>query len=172
MRGTPDVVGHRAGAAGIIPAYAGNTVRPRSSRSSPQDHPRVCGEHRRRRLCFGLPLGSSPRMRGTPRVRGQYTRNLGIIPAYAGNTRPAWKAGRSPRDHPRVCGEHTWLTHWRTQSPGSSPRMRGTHCGRTQRDHAGRIIPAYAGNTSARPWYANTPGDHPRVCGEHTKRLA
>ena len=30
---------------GIIPAYAGNTTSMSRSRRSPQDHPRICGEH-------------------------------------------------------------------------------------------------------------------------------
>ena len=50
---------------GIIPAYAGNTIRLFSSQLRRRDHPRVCGEHGD---CLGHVLaceGSSPRMRGT-----------------------------------------------------------------------------------------------------------
>ena len=134
---------------GIIPAYAGNT--------SP-----VSAEH-------GIPTGSSPHTRGTPtplrastawawdhpRIRGEHARQghalrerVGIIPAYAGNTRmSSWMltsiAGSSPHtrgtrqgrgriphdrgDHPRIRGEH-----FRSHEPTLSERG---------------IIPAYAGNT-------------------------
>ena len=34
----------------------------------------------------------------------------GIIPAYAGSTRTILVADDGRRDHPRVCGEHPWLT--------------------------------------------------------------
>ena len=71
---------------GIIPAYAGNTPRRRNTSGSTRDHPRVCGEH-----CCPLPVnltlpGSSPRMRGTLERRFSTGSNMGIIPAYAGNT--------------------------------------------------------------------------------------
>ena len=49
---------------GIIPAYAGSTALSILSSCSPQDHPRVCGEHI---ICPELATnvkGSSPRMRG------------------------------------------------------------------------------------------------------------
>ena len=45
MRGTLVVVDPSAGAAGIIPAYAGNTDWGDAFKCSMRDHPRVCGEH-------------------------------------------------------------------------------------------------------------------------------
>ena len=64
MRGAR--LGH-AGAvadAGIIPAYAGSTSWSWRPRRRCWDHPRVCGEHLRRKLAKAEFLGSSPRMRG------------------------------------------------------------------------------------------------------------
>ena len=89
MRGTLNYPSGDAEAAGIIPAYAGNTSiehrkrrwnwdHPRvcgehtpSARSSPlpRDHPRVCGEHMVSRSLAMASLGSSPRMRGTRQAR-------------------------------------------------------------------------------------------------------
>ena len=111
--------------------------------------------------------GSSPRMRGT-RVRPTGRRSaLGIIPAYAGNTRATAARPQPTRDHPRVCGEHTTMATWFMPLPGSSPRMRGTpHELRDGRVIDG-IIPAYAGNTWNRQRQASPCWDHPRVCGEH-----
>ena len=51
--------------------------------------------------------------------------------------------------------------------PGSSPRMRGA-LSHERSNHAYlRIIPAYAGSTSAWSPCLSAQRDHPRVCGEH-----
>ena len=50
---------------GIIPACAGNIERKHGRKHSPQDHPRVCGEHQRRDADGDTYWGSSPRVRGT-----------------------------------------------------------------------------------------------------------
>ena len=114
-----------------------------------RDYPRVCGEHLRHAARSPRNLGSSPRMRGTPRRRSQVWCHHWIIPAYAGNTdgTPVVKAIKG--DHPRVCGEHMVDAGGVASIPGSSPRMRGT--------------------TSASPCRLNSVRDHPRVCGEHVK---
>ena len=93
---------------------------------------------------------SSPRMRGTRHGRGVDAALPGIIPAYAGNTRP----------------EHHIVPVLR----GSSPRMRGTLGEHLLLDKHTGIIPAYAGNTSSGHVELRTYRDHPRVCGEHTMR--
>ena len=147
MRGTPDVFGHRAGAAGIIPAYAGNTWKPHRSQPPTRDQPRVCGEHCARSQAFEPFAGSSPRMRGT----------------LTSKTSSRTLSG----DHPRVCGEHHVTQIFKEESWGSSPRMRGTPGGREVgvREHG--IIPAYAGNTWTNAYDPGENRDHPRVCGEH-----
>ena len=65
MRGTPSAICCCPSVAGIIPAYAGNTLYRMQLFERYRDHPRVCGEH----LVFANTLmkgaGSSPRMRGT-----------------------------------------------------------------------------------------------------------
>ena len=106
MRGTPDFRECDVSGLGIIPAYAGNTSRRGVIRKRFWDHPRVCGEH----ICSGSYVitvpGSSPRMRGTRSVGRAVCRGLGIIPAYAGNTRSRRNRRNPQGDHPRVCGEH------------------------------------------------------------------
>ena len=112
--------------AGIIPAYAGNTYDGVGYSRPDRDHPRVCGEHRKRRNVMPDATGSSPRMRGTPYTPYPTGRYTGIIPAYAGNTPcPTWFSRRL-RDHPRVCGEHPCIRRRSAGTTGSSPRMRGT----------------------------------------------
>ena len=91
----------------------------------------------------------------------------GIIPAYAGNTSRTVSPVLSPRDHPRVCGEHASASSGLIAVMGSSPRMRGTRLRAGDDRLLAGIIPAYAGNT----WTLSTlhahHWDHPRVCGEH-----
>ena len=154
-------------AAGIIPAYAGNTLDVHWSSPFVRDHPRVCGEHVRD-WRGGVRLGgSSPRMRGTRARRGHSGHGIGIIPAYAGNTNVWPFAAFLHRDHPRVCGEHSSSVWAEAPSPGSSPRMRGTLHQAGETDRRSGIIPAYAGNTTRFPCGSGALRDHPRVCGEH-----
>ena len=147
MRGTPSHMLVDGYIIGIIPAYAGNTVRICVSNASRRDHPRVCGEHPALFEAGVSPLGSSPRMRGTRPSCDSLRKAHGIIPAYAGNTCRSAGSLPWPWDHPRVCGEHLSLSILERSCQGSSPRMRGT----LDRDgHIGSvhgIIPAYAGNT-------------------------
>ncbi len=148
MRGTPSwwpflKHGHR-----LIPAYAGNTAPVRARDRRRRAHPRVCGEHGEAAPPSPGSPGSSPRMRGTPVAAACASTALGLIPAYAGNTRIRLEGGVSSRAHPRVCGEHAAPSGFFSRSWGSSPRMRGTHRPRGRQVHD-RLA-------------------HPRVCGEHT----
>ena len=167
MRGTHCKKSYYRGGKGIIPAYAGNTYPSAGIRSYTWDHPRICGEHSSVSGPSGNPLGSSPHMRGTrPNCRLRRS-SSGIIPAYAGNT---WTPSISPAlpwDHPRICGEHSRGLRRMTVARGSSPHMRGTLHKRDYRFPRWRIIPAYAGNTSALSPSGNRYRDHPRICGEH-----
>ena len=167
MRGTQLCWFAHAPMAGIIPAYAGNTSIVTCIANWPWDHPRICGEHIAKNLTTGEVKGSSPHMRGTRIRPPEYARTLGIIPAYAGNT---WTPSISPAlpwDHPRICGEHSRGLRRMTVARGSSPHMRGTLHKRDYRFPRWRIIPAYAGNTSALSPSGNRYRDHPRICGEH-----
>ena len=167
MRGTPFVVIAVTVWRGIIPAYAGNTLPVLPNPFSPRDHPRVCGEHGEIDVCMAGNMGSSPRMRGTRQERVERRGRLGIIPAYAGNTRRESTAAQYPEDHPRICGEHQLVPSQMYGPVGSSPRMRGTR--RLHRLLCRRpgIIPAYAGNTFQALRLLHPRWDHPRVCGEH-----
>ena len=71
---------------GIIPAYAGSTLRGGAWPRAVRDHPRVCGEHALGAAAIPAAAGSSPRMRGAPPERPRAHRRRGIIPAYAGST--------------------------------------------------------------------------------------
>ena len=168
MRGTPSVGIDPYGYGGIIPAYAGNTSGVMHPTRRVWDHPRVCGEHRRAYIQRLETQGSSPRMRGTLSLHLHDGQQHGIIPAYAGNT--VWVCVEifPCGDHPRVCGEHDFITRQLASLPGSSPRMRGTHVAWNADAIRWGIIPAYAGNTCGNERAIPRWGDHPRVCGEHS----
>ncbi len=106
MRGTPSSRGFAAGAAGIIPAHAGNTYRGVSRPWIFGDHPRACGEHTFSSEPDKVYRGSSPRMRGTLVPVRTAIHMHGIIPAHAGNTSFGRESTTRIWDHPRACGEH------------------------------------------------------------------
>ena len=175
MRGAPGEHIRDLVRQGIIPAYAGSTDAPREPRQLGEDHPRVCGEHSLRCDFRNPRLGSSPRMRGAHNERDDVELGVGIIPAYAGSTRRQLVFTYPHRDHPRVCGEHSFASNARRSTSGSSPRMRGAPVFLIPAGTATGIIPAYAGSTVFRNTIITSQRDHPRVCGEHapasTRRL-
>ena len=107
-------------------------------------------------------------MRGTHQNAVAGIDATGIIPAYAGNTYSDTDSIHFIGDHPRVCGEHNPNHGSNFPCWGSSPRMRGTPTSLQASTRNDGIIPAYAGNTSARIAARPVHRDHPRVCGEHT----
>ena len=161
--------GHFLGSfgAGLIPACAGKTRRPRRRQTPPAAHPRVCGENSLACRCDLRLCGSSPRVRGKHyRVRARAARG-GLIPACAGKTvyrrewRESWPA------HPRVCGENFIVGFSFRIIWGSSPRVRGKPLAPKSRPRGRRLIPACAGKTSlSKPLTPRAPA-HPRVCGEN-----
>ncbi len=151
----------------FIPAGAGNTSRSNQNLSPCTVHPRGRGEHPTS-SCIGNPaIGSSPRARGTHPQRTARAHLRRFIPAGAGNT-----DGRGGCDcplpvHPRGRGEHLRLICFGLRLPGSSPRARGTRPDSLPRRHAGRFIPAGAGNTADRSQSGRMRPVHPRGRGEH-----
>ena len=131
----------------IIPAYAGSTRPGGSWPAGRPDHPRIRGEHSRRRPWPVRAEGSSPHTRGARGLRAQGRPVPGIIPAYAGSTRHSpVRRIRSP-DHPRIRGEHTGGACPGVEIAGSSPHTRGALLGLVNLGCELGIIPAYAGST-------------------------
>ena len=167
MRGTPTALHVEVACHGIIPAHAGNTERSGSVEILNGDHPRACGEHLRCFLSTIVGEGSSPRMRGTPRLLYPRHHGHGIIPAHAGNTPWVGTTIDDAEDHPRACGEHPFRSSRIEFLTGSSPRMRGTLLDLQDLAGHSRIIPAHAGNTRSPMRSVSRCRDHPRACGEH-----
>ena len=166
-RGAPRAPRHYRLGARIIPAYAGSTSVCLTNRIDSWDHPRIRGEHPWFIDSRGWLAGSSPHTRGARwrRSRGGGVRR--IIPAYAGSTCADRSAPILMTDHPRIRGEHLTKAGSARVRVGSSPHTRGAPSKPRPGGSAQRIIPAYAGSTTARsatcwPWQ-----DHPRIRGEH-----
>ena len=70
-----------------------------------------------------------------------------ITPADAGKTVREFQSLLSVQDHPRGCGENSFLLRVTAMSPGSPPRMRGKPVGGLNLKTCSGITPADAGKT-------------------------
>ena len=104
-----------AGKRGVLMAYSPYT----------KDHPRVCGEKPyATHLCNRL-SGSPPRVRGKEKQNAASKTRQWITPACAGKSNRGWPHGGWPWDHPRVCGEKSFMGFSDFLIAGSPPRVRG-----------------------------------------------
>ena len=152
---------------GLIPARAGKTVRAPPGSGGRAAHPRACGENRTSRRLGPGAGGSSPRVRGKPRVRVPVRSGRRLIPARAGKTVARSSSGRVSQAHPRACGENRLTALTRIGTAGSSPRVRGKPAMLVCLASSTGLIPARAGKT---PRWTSTPPPrpaHPRACGEN-----
>ena len=152
---------------GLIPARAGNTIFEAVSEPYHWAHPRSRGEHEPVDIPLGALRGSSPLARGTPGENGLRGAQVGLIPARAGNTRPAMTARIRPRAHPRSRGEHQLPGAHLVLLQGSSPLARGTPPRPVHADSPLGLIPARAGNTRISLLVLSRTRAHPRSRGEH-----
>ena len=139
---------------GLIPARAGKTATRSPGCTHPGAHPRACGENPAAGADAARGHGSSPRVRGKLHRRRRPRHPRGLIPARAGKTGGSVCRSRSPRAHPRACGENV---PWGEAAPlafGSSPRVRGKLRAWSLKDIDARLIPARAGKT--RTWGSST----------------
>ena len=160
-------LGIASGVGGIIPAHAGLTAYSISFAHCARDHSRVCGAHSASMAQRTTRSGSSPRMRGSLHEARRNRLTSGIIPAYAGLTRPLVGAPNGRRDHPRACGAHSSFPSRQSDCQGSSPRMRGSLPSSSSTEICSGIIPAHAGLTGKETTLRNRVRDHPRACGAH-----
>ena len=110
--------------------------------------------------------GSSPRVRGTVRLRPVRHGERRFIPACAGNRNANNRWEGQVSVHPRVCGEQVRSRAVRKSPAGSSPRVRGTVDGYRGVLRMARFIPACAGNSPHDQHFEIGAPVHPRVCGE------
>ena len=159
--------GPRPGPGRFIPARAGNTNLPGQVVIPPPVHPRAGGEHSTSICPVVSQIGSSPRGRGTQRVRAVEPEHLRFIPARAGNTFRPHPPRTGEPVHPRAGGEHGNTPSRSSRSVGSSPRGRGTPLVFEAPQRLVRFIPARAGNTQRAASPCSASPVHPRAGGEH-----
>ena len=146
MRGKAIPNAHPTAENRITPAYAGKSMNKQKPDIRQQDHPRLCGEKRKRLASRQLDAGSPPPMRGKGYRRGSADPVLGITPAYAGKSCVSYEYGFKIR--------------------GSPPPMRGKVFGCLWLGKTRRITPAYAGKSHSLFHSPEMEQDHPRLCGE------
>ena len=139
-----------AAACGLIPAWAGKTLRRDRTENPPKAHPRVGGENSSSSSQFGRSAGSSPRGRGKLPDLLIHFHVWGLIPAWAGKTVSYITDTNADRAHPRVGGENCSTAASVSRSSGSSPRGRGKPLQQGTGPFMRRLIPAWAGKTVAR----------------------
>ena len=170
-RGKPVYVWRTDLNAGLIPAWAGKTMRSHRRAGRTEAHPRVGGEN----WISGAQLrgseGSSPRGRGKLHHPNQELYDARLIPAWAGKTIPYQSCLSSSSAHPRVGGENSLDMSDAQLTQGSSPRGRGKPRGVSEGGTASRLIPAWAGKTGASSMPAQVGVAHPRVGGENARSL-
>ena len=154
-------------ACGLIPAWAGKTNPVPEYVPSCRAHPRVGGENLIAWAFATRVPGSSPRGRGKP--PGPYPGVPGrrLIPAWAGKTLSGHQDHYQTAAHPRVGGENDEEADMSGRRSGSSPRGRGKRASRAPRPVEGRLIPAWAGKTTASFSACRPIRAHPRVGGEN-----
>ena len=152
---------------GITPAGAGKTMCVTIRTKPLQDHPRRCGENRRRNRMNEMKVGSPPQVRGKRRQGCSRRSSGGITPAGAGKTAIEFNELFNEQDHPRRCGENQRRLAVYCDSTGSPPQVRGKPRRRLRNWHFVRITPAGAGKTWDIGFYVGKTQDHPRRCGEN-----
>ncbi len=169
-RGTPTFRRILVPSRRFIPAGAGNTMAQIQLIKISAVYPRWRGEHPAAIFFNVTQLGLSPLARGTLYDCRRYEKPRRFIPAGAGNTNCLKPPLDQFKVYPRWRGEHHIAVDENGIPYGLSPLARGTPK-RDRRDaHAGRFIPAGAGNTQA-AWTIHVRATvYPRWRGEHHKR--
>ena len=104
-------------------------------------------------------------MRGNLRRLLASRRDLGSIPACAGEPRRSSSRRNCHRVYPRVCGGTAPVCTMPQTRPGLSPRVRGNHTIPSERSGKPRSIPACAGEPGQRSFTRIFSRVYPRVCG-------
>ena len=152
----------------FIPARAGNTPPYPTPGMVRSVHPRACGEHTLNLVRLAEHVGSSPRMRGTPRQKRGRCRLRRFIPAHAGNTQGPSNTGPRPAVHPRAMRGKRRARHRHRRDRRSIPAWRGTRTATGGDLSHGRFIPACAGNPTACCVRAGRQSVHPRTAGKRS----
>ena len=174
----------------FIPTHVGNAVNQYCQNIRLPVHPHACGERQVASDSGGSPIGSSPRMWGTPtepvgvlgrpqvhpHACGERCRNMISGMFCFGSSPRMWGTlghRRVPdifhQVHPHACGERDLRMIGMSVDLGSSPRMWGTPSPVPSQPKIGRFIPTHVGNAVPCCGVFDTPAVHPHACGERKK---
>ena len=129
----------------ITPAHAGKRCVCLRHFAPREDHPRPCGEKRRRPARDGSMPGSPPPMRGKGAQTHCACQSNRITPAHAGKSHSKARVGGKHWDHPRPCGEKLMQLVRPDANRGSPPPMRGKDGNDLTDTKIVGITPAHAG---------------------------
>ena len=134
-------------------------------------YPRACGGTQGHAVIVNHAYGLSPRVRGNRGPGGRGHRRGGSIPARAGEPTAATLRCPKARVYPRACGGTGKVSNHTRAKSGLSPRVRGNRRRVAVRWHAGRSIPARAGEPGSPSRSSSGRRVYPRACGgTHDKR--
>ena len=108
-------------------------------------------------------------MRGKVEWVSKNMDDLGITPAYAGKSQVFPVLMSIIQDHPRLCGEKSFMPSSCFCASGSPPPMRGKGSCDALMTSCARITPAYAGKSPTWNVGCLSQQDHPRLCGEKSR---
>ena len=165
VRGNRRLLRRPAGAAGSIPACAGEPNQIGRQSWTRWVYPRVCGGTCTSSDCTSTAPGLSPRVRGNPHALPHLRQTDGSIPACAGEPGMGGAVMGMRAVYPRVCGGT-----YRTLMPmpaagGLSPRVRGNRPARVRKGKQLGSIPACAGEPVLASSRNRAARVYPRVCG-------
>ena len=150
-----------------IPACAGTTPTVSCTSTISREHPRMRGDHLFQARQAATDVGTSPHARG-PRVAVIITACVdGNIPACAGTTATFGFPSSTPREHPRMRGDHYEMKRSAGESMGTSPHARGPRIQVLDVVPAAGNIPACAGTTVRVVAHLVGRREHPRMRGDH-----
>ena len=156
----------------FIPTHVGNADPVVKVIKSISVHPHACGERPACACCAGGPVGSSPRMWGTPQHAANPENPRRFIPTHVGNATRSLYPHRRLAVHPHACGERVTSSAVTRSTTGSSPRMWGTHQTGGPFCLAARFIPTHVGNARLRWPSGPKTTVHPHACGERACSIA
>ena len=157
---------------GSIPAWAGETSRPKRPKPLGRVYPRVGGGNPTSPPTTPRTLGLSPRGRGKRSLLIHRPQRRRSIPAWAGETHQAVGCAIHTAVYPRVGGGN-WQNRSRMSTgDGLSPRGRGKRYVGPCRAIAVRSIPAWAGETRPPPGPEQPTPVYPRVGGGNDNGFA
>ncbi len=164
-RGNPVGVGAHREELGCIPACAGEPAPSCAWSPRPRVHPRVRGGTTPCPVSWAAVLGASPRARGNHYMSIPDYKQIGCIPACAGEPHRPDRQREVSRVHPRVRGGTRSCSPLPQLDRGASPRARGNRQPEDRAVPAAGCIPACAGEPRSAAAGRAAAGVHPRVRG-------